>query len=128
LNAETEAGPPLHDYLARMGQPYFGWPTPDGYPDVAAPWSGNLMPRWQFALALARGEINGTRVEWPADLPASDPPALAASLSAQILGQPLDPSASHALLADLSAAGATPAELTGVLAAGLLASPAFQWR
>ncbi|MFN2302670.1 MAG: DUF1800 family protein, partial [Anaerolineales bacterium] len=32
LNAQADAGQTLHDYLLRLGQPYFGWPTPDGYP------------------------------------------------------------------------------------------------
>ena len=54
-----DPGMALHDYLLHMGQAYFGWPTPDGYPDRDAPWTGNLLPRWQFALALARGEIPG---------------------------------------------------------------------
>ena len=128
LNAETDAGPALHDYLIRMGQPYFAWPTPDGYPDVAAPWSGNLMPRWQFALALARGEIAGTRFELSPALSEGDPSWVAVMLSTRILGQPLAPDASASLLANLRAAGAGAEDLPSILTAGLLASPAFQWR
>jgi hypothetical protein len=129
LNAETDAGPPLQDYLQRMGQPYFGWPTPDGYPDVAAPWTGNLLPRWQFALALMQGEIKGTHLDllasgdWP-----DDPVHLADALSARLLGASLPAPQRSALLADLLAAGASEIELPAILAAGLLASPAFQWR
>ncbi len=32
LNAETD-GAGVQEYLLRMGQSYFNWPTPDGYPD-----------------------------------------------------------------------------------------------
>src|SRR4026209_2252247 len=58
-NTETDGVAP-QDYLLRMGQTYFGWPTPDGYPDRSEPWQNNLMPRWQFAFELIRAEINGT--------------------------------------------------------------------
>jgi uncharacterized protein (DUF1800 family) len=129
LNAATDAGPALHEYLQRMGQPYFGWPTPDGYPDVAGPWTGNLLPRWQFALALAQGEIKGTQVNWPApgNWP-TDPAHLADTISTRLLGDPLPAPERAALLSELHAAGASEIELPAILAAGLLASPAFQWR
>jgi hypothetical protein len=40
-----------------MGQGPFQYPTPDGYPDEAAPWLGTLLWRWNFALALASGHV-----------------------------------------------------------------------
>ena len=55
LNAETDAVA-INEHLLRMGQLYFNWPTPDGYPDYSEAWQGNLMPRWQFAFALIRNE------------------------------------------------------------------------
>ncbi|MCC6187507.1 MAG: DUF1800 domain-containing protein [Anaerolineales bacterium] len=125
LNAETDAGSALHDYLQRMGQAYFAWPTPDGYPDQAAPWAGNLMPRWQFALALARNEIDGTRIDLPAG--ALPPTELAGELALLLLGRRFSLAERDALLSSLNAAGAAEAELPAILAAGLLASPAFQW-
>jgi len=125
LNAATDAGRPLLDVLARSGQPLFGWPTPDGYPDRAEAWQGNLMPRWQFALALARNEIEGTEIN-VAELFAGDSPqALADRLATLLLGAPLPTPQRDALLAGLREANA---ELPQVLTAGLLASPAFQWR
>ena len=60
LNVETD-GAGVQDYLLRMGQLYFNWTTPDGYPDRSEAWQGNLMPRWQFAFALIRNEIKGTK-------------------------------------------------------------------
>lgn len=63
LDAETDGGPPLLQWLERMGQASYQYPTPDGYPDVAAPWLGGLLWRWQFATALVAGRIEGTRID-----------------------------------------------------------------
>jgi uncharacterized protein (DUF1800 family) len=38
--------------IATLGQQLFSWDTPDGYPDVAEYWAGNIMPKWNFASAL----------------------------------------------------------------------------
>lgn len=129
LGAETNAAKPLHDYLAWMGQPLFEWPTPDGPPDVATAWTGNLLPRWKFALELALNDIPGTR------LPAHDlssellPPAQALSrLSERLLGSALPADQAQALLRVGYEAGAQEKETLAALIAGLLASPAFQWR
>ena len=60
--AQTDAGLELIDYLRRMGHAPFNYPTPDGYPEPAAPWMGTLLWRWNFALALSENKIKGTRV------------------------------------------------------------------
>ena len=127
LNAETDAGPALRDYLAQMGQSHFAWPTPDGYPDRAGPWTGNLLPRWQFALALVAGAIKGTQVQMPS-LAHQNPAAIADDLSLLLLGQPLPSAGRDSLLGQLQAAGGAGAQLPAIILAGLLASPAFQWR
>lgn len=57
LGADTHAHQPLIEYLLRMGQGPFQYPTPDGYPDRAAPWLSTLLWRWNFALALASGHV-----------------------------------------------------------------------
>ena len=44
-----------------MGQQPYEWPMPDGYPMETSAWSGSMLPRWQFAFALANDEIGGTR-------------------------------------------------------------------
>jgi hypothetical protein len=127
LDAETDAGAALLEFLRAMGQIHYGWPTPDGYPDRDGPWTGNLLPRWQFALALLRGEVKGT----PAPLPLSvidAPETIADELAARLLGQPMTAPGRDNLLARLRSAGATAAEMPAILTAGLVASPAFQWR
>lgn len=60
--AETDGGPGITDYLIRMGQAPFHYPTPDGYPIQAEPWLGTLLWRWNFAVALTEGRIQGTRL------------------------------------------------------------------
>lgn len=61
--ARTDGGSDLMRLLERMGHAPFQYPTPDGYPMEPEPWLGSLLWRWNFAVALARDEVNGTRVE-----------------------------------------------------------------
>lgn len=60
LGAETDGGGPLQERLAKMGQPLYQWPMPDGFPVDAVAWKGSLLARWNFALDLAEGRIKGT--------------------------------------------------------------------
>jgi len=61
--ADTHAHKPLTDWLHRMGQGLFQYPTPDGYPDEESPWLGTLLWRWNFALALAGGKIQTVELD-----------------------------------------------------------------
>jgi uncharacterized protein (DUF1800 family) len=65
LGADTNGGPQFHQWIARMGQPLYGFQTPNGYADVAENWvnTGALLERMNFALALVSNRIPGTRVE-----------------------------------------------------------------
>ena len=65
LGAETNGGPQFHQWIARMGQPLYGFQTPNGYSDVAEDWvnTGSLLERMNFALALASNRIPGTRTD-----------------------------------------------------------------
>jgi uncharacterized protein (DUF1800 family) len=64
LGAETNGGPQLHQWIARMGEPLYGFQTPNGYSDMAESWvnTGGLLERLNFGLALASNRIPGTRV------------------------------------------------------------------
>ena len=44
----------------RMGHAPFHYPTPDGYPQEAAPWLNTLLWRWNFAVALTEGRLDAT--------------------------------------------------------------------
>lgn len=65
LGAETTGGPQLHQWIARMGEPLYGFQTPNGYSDTAESWvnTGGLLERLNFGLALASNRIPGTRVD-----------------------------------------------------------------
>lgn len=65
LGAETNGGPQFHQWIARMGQPLYGFQTPNGYSDMAEDWvnTGALLERMNFALALASNRIPGTRTD-----------------------------------------------------------------
>ena len=64
LGAETTGGPQLHQWIARMGEPLYGFQTPNGYSDSAESWvnTGGLLERLNFGLMLASNRIPGTRV------------------------------------------------------------------
>ena len=65
LGADTNGGPQMHQWITRMGQPLYGFQTPNGYSDVAENWvnTGALLERMNFALALVSNRIPGTRVD-----------------------------------------------------------------
>jgi hypothetical protein len=65
LGADTNGGPQFHQWIARMGQPLYGFQTPNGYADTAENWvnTGALLERMNFALALVSNRIPGTRVD-----------------------------------------------------------------
>lgn len=130
LNAETD-GAGLHNYLLRMGQLYFNWPTPDGYPDHGEAWQGNLMPRWQFAFELIRNEIENTNHNLNALLDVSSTGIVSDdvdALTSLLLGAPLERLARDAMINSVLSAGATEEETLQIVAASIIASPAFQWR
>jgi uncharacterized protein (DUF1800 family) len=64
LGAETNGGPGTHQWIARMGEPLYGFQTPNGYADSAESWvnTGGLLERMNFGLALASNRVQGTRV------------------------------------------------------------------
>ncbi|NOT05916.1 MAG: DUF1800 family protein [Anaerolineales bacterium] len=130
LNVETD-GIALHDYLVRMGQLYFNWPTPDGYPDYSEAWQGNLMPRWQFAFALIRDELKNTKHNLNALLDVSSTGILqddVDAITSLLLGAPLERLTRDGIIDSVRAAGATEEETRQIIAASIIASPAFQWR
>jgi uncharacterized protein (DUF1800 family) len=78
LGGETNGGPGLHQWIARMGEPLYGFQTPNGYSDAAESWvnTGGLLERLNFGLTLASNRIPGTRVDLKRFLPGSSPDSL----------------------------------------------------
>lgn len=125
LNADTDGGAALQEHLARMGQPLYLWPMPDGYPYETAAWTGSLLGRWNFALALTHGEIGGTSVNVEALLPTSSK----SHEQLRALAQSIVPGHSgNENGEDLFRQLADFAGHHRESAAFLLCSPQFQWR
>ena len=53
----TASGKEMRWKARGVGQAPMNWPAPDGYPDVAAAWSGSsvMLARWNFHLSAAGG-------------------------------------------------------------------------
>lgn len=123
LNADTDGGPGVQTSLEQLGQPLFGWPRPDGFPDKTQPWMGNMLGRWNVALALTSGQISNTHVDLRALVPSViGADKNSATLLAEIILGGDGPSARH------SADAAAPMTSLAEQAAILLMSPAFQYR
>lgn len=116
IGADTTCGDDLLEHLGRMGQAPFSHPTPDGYPDRAASWTGALLWRMNFGAAAAAGEIASVKAELPSLLRAFGDRDPRGALFAHFIGRDATPSERTALAVVPAAA------LPGVL----LASPAFQ--
>lgn len=93
----------LRQRLEALGHPLFGWPTPDGYPDVAAPWIGadSALVRFRLAPDLAHGRLAGVVADLVSLLPSPLPATageLVSAAAARLLTRPLDASTWSALL------------------------------
>jgi hypothetical protein len=111
-----------------MGHPLYEWPTPDGPPDLAESWR-SLLPRWKYSLELARGEIKGSALPFE-DLTSG---ALSPSEITRQIGGRLGLALPDHMVRSLERALDTSSlestgDLGSVITAGLIASPAFQWR
>lgn len=115
--ADSDCGPGVQEHLKKMSQTQYEWPMPDGYPDRAAAWTGSLLARWNFALALAHDRIGGTSIDLDELVRRSAAPNADHALNAVLLNRNAPPAA-PILRAH------TPAEV----AALCLASPDFQLR
>ena len=93
LAADTDGGGNCKSILGDMGQPLYQWPMPDGFPEKTSAWAGSLLPRWNYALALAANKIGGTSVDLHAPLQAAKATSDAAmtdTLLETVYGRPHD--------------------------------------
>ena len=129
---------PLVKVLRDLGQAFFGWQAPNGYPQLGAAWvnTGGMLARWNTAFMLAEGRIKGAQVDLHSFISPNDhtAAALVDTLGAALLHARLPAPARAALVEyvsdgagesvvlDQAALGRRLPELAGLL----LASPAFQ--
>ena len=110
--AELDA---LYWALETMGHQPMAWPTPDGYPDIAAAWTSSAatLARWNVTLGLAAGwwPKGFGHAALPALLPRPRPAthgALVAALGQRLLQRPLPAAHVAAICAFLQVGTRTP--------------------
>ncbi|MDT7603130.1 MAG: hypothetical protein QOF61_1127 [Acidobacteriota bacterium] len=115
LGGETNGAPPIHQWIARMGEPLYQYQAPTGYPDTAEQWvnTGALLERINFALALVSNRIPGTRVDLARFAAATPNSALDKSrvidqFASVILQGDISPRTKASLLKQLDEAAANP--------------------
>jgi uncharacterized protein (DUF1800 family) len=136
LGGETDGGAPLMGLIMRMGQPFFQYQAPTGYPDRGSNWinSGTLLARMNFSMALAANRIKGTQLNLQDVTTSDDPQAVWNHLVQRTLGGNVSSETASAVmksLNDLGNAGQgnqNPAPKTTLMAALLIGSPDFQRR
>lgn len=133
LNTSVGSSRAIEPWLRQMGQLPFHWPPPDGYPDVSSAWATNLLPRWNFALALAHGHIAHAKppLKKLVAISGATTPSAVLDLFVQLTLNGNLPSPTLPLLTNYVGAGPltdnpTQERLKDSVAF-LIASPTFQW-
>jgi uncharacterized protein (DUF1800 family) len=122
VGADTFAHDPLIEYLARMGQGVFQYPTPDGYPDKAAPLMATLLWRWNLAFAAASNTLPSVNVSIDKLVTAIGGNAAVPSDAAQKLFRHLNGRDADAQQLQALGSIINPNDLTALI----ISSPAFQ--
>jgi uncharacterized protein (DUF1800 family) len=119
----TTAG--TNNQLVALGQPLYAWETPDGYPDQFDYWSGNLMPRWQYASTLA-GSRSGNIIVDTTPYLAGTPDAAVDLINRNFFGGEMDLGTRTALLTYVKGGQFNESRMRETLSLAI-ASEAFQW-
>ena len=74
------------EWVARMGQPLYGYQAPTGFPDRADAWvnTGALLQRMNFGLQFAGGRIGGLQLDLPALDQNREPESLQSALEVYV--------------------------------------------
>jgi uncharacterized protein (DUF1800 family) len=64
--ADVKNAIPLVQALDKLGMPFYGMQTPNGYSWMAEPWvnTGDLVSRMNFALGLSGDRVPGVQMDW----------------------------------------------------------------
>ena len=138
LGADVTNALPLLAQLRDLGQAFFAWPSPNGYPRVGAAWvnSGGMLGRWNLAFALAEGRVGGVQHDLRHFAPggATTAGALVDAVGEALLHAPLPPLARAALVDYVGEGKGEQAQLDRALLARklpelaglIMAAPVFQ--
>jgi uncharacterized protein (DUF1800 family) len=66
IGADVKNAIPLVQALDKLGMPFYGMQTPNGYSWMAEPWvnTGDLVSRMNFALGLSSDRFPGVETDW----------------------------------------------------------------
>ena len=115
----------INPQLTVLGQPLYFWETPDGYPDQLEYWSGNLIPRWQFASTLANLRGGNVTVD-SAPYLGGTPDAAIDMINTNFFGGEMNLATRTALLDYLKAGTFNDQRVRDVLSLAI-ASESYQW-
>jgi uncharacterized protein (DUF1800 family) len=119
------------DVMRNLGQIPFGRPSPDGYPDIQAYWSSNLLMRWNIAIVAAHGNINGNEYDVIGLLQDNNIPLEAEPIidfmAQHLYGRALDDDESRIIFEHINSGNGEPQYIADALAL-LMAAPAYQYR
>jgi uncharacterized protein (DUF1800 family) len=112
--------------LGHMGQPIYGEEDPTGYYDQAEAWldPGVLLHRWQFALRLAEGRLDGVRMDehFVDSLVKLPPDQMKQAMVNQLLPAGVDEQTQQVMAHAIDSFGVYRRQVLGLM----LGSPAFQ--
>jgi hypothetical protein len=125
----TTTGDALELVLKAMGHVPFGWPKPDGYPDSLGSWKDGLLGRWNFAVAIASGQLEDTSFDAHAlfeSTGTTDRFRQLQRLAIYMIGAALPEKTASGLARLVQGASGQDAEK--IMLALILSSEQFQWR
>lgn len=125
LNASITTTTAMNAQMTALGQPLYFWETPDGYPDLFEYWSGNLMPRWQFASTVSGFRTGNITVDHIPYL-AGTTDAAVDLMNTNLFGGEMDVGTRTGLLNYLRAGTFNETRVRETLSLAI-ASEAFQW-
>ena len=125
LNANIITTTAMNSQMTALGQPLYFWETPDGYPDLFEYWSGNLMPRWQFASTVTGFRTGNITVDHMPYL-AGTSDAAVDLINTNLFGGEMDVATRTGLLNYLRAGTFNETRIRETLSIAI-ASESFQW-
>lgn len=129
LNADVQNFQDIrYGYLRQLGHTPFEWPLPNGYPDTLRHWADQMLPRWNFGMALLNNGVGGMNVDFGALFPPPyKPKNVVQRIEAVLYPAGMDPIDREDLVKFLSAVPYIDATRSRAAVAVALGLNAYQW-